>query len=126
MEFLAVMGAVFLGSCGVCLLVWFGIWFKRLCRVVHDYHVSAPTLEDMRPWGESNYFKRLQDGLTNTKNRLYIAERNSSNAVYRIGCHVKDNKHTLTPYAKKLKEEREEIAKDDNHDRDIRGCGDGM
>jgi lipopolysaccharide export LptBFGC system permease protein LptF len=123
---LAFLGAVVVGIGLFALILWIGAWSIRLRRVVRDYHETAPKPEDVRPWGESNLFQRIVNSSNETKNRLYVAERNASNAKYRIDSHVKDNKHTKTAKKIALDKERKKIAEEDNHDREIRGCGDGM
>lgn len=121
---LAFIGAVVVGASLICLVVWLGIWSQRLRRVVRDYHRAAPTYDG--GWGETNLYQRFIDSNSEIRKRLYIAERNGSNAIYRIGSHAKDYKHTKTAKKVAIDKERKKIAEEDNHDRDIRGCGDGM
>jgi len=113
------VGALTVGVLAMLFLIWLGTVIKRVHRVSRDYHETAPTPE---LWGESNYFNCLQNGLTDTKGRLYIAERNGSNACYRIDVHVMDNKHTLTAKAIKRNKERKRLEEETTPDR----CGDGM
>lgn len=120
---LAFIGAVFVGSGLLALIIWFGIVIKRVHRVARDYHYSAPSPES---WGEDNLFNKFIDSNSEIRKRLYVAERDSSNAKYRIDHHAKDYKHTKTAKKVALDKERKKIAEEDNHDRDIRGCGDGM
>ena len=120
---LAFIGAVFVGSGLLALIIWLGVVIKRVHRVARDYHESAPSPDS---WGTSNYFTKLQDGITETKKRLYLAERNSSNATYQIRHHAQDYKHTKTAKKVAIDKERKKAEQEYQHDADVRGCGDGM
>lgn len=125
MDVFTLVGAAAVGAMVVTAIAWLCVQFKRVYRVARDYHEVAPKPEDVRPWGESNYFTRLQNGLTETKSRVYIAERNANNAIYRIGVHVKDYKHMKTAKAIKRDKERKAVEEGCRNKRDFRG-GDGM
>ncbi len=115
------VGAAAVGAMLITAIAWLCVQFKRVYRVARDYHKSAPKLEDVRPWGESNYFTRLQNGMNETKNRMYIAERNASNAVLRISKHAKDYKHTKTAKKIAIDKERKALEKERVHDDSVRG-----
>jgi hypothetical protein len=110
---LILVGAGTAGVGLIAFIIWVCTVIKRVHRVAKDYHETAPSPE---VYGSSNYISRLQDGLTTTKNRLYIAERNGSNACLRIDHHVRDNKHTLTAKAVKRTQERKRIEKEQTPD----------
>jgi hypothetical protein len=119
---LAFLGAVVAGSSLICLVVWIGIWTQRLRRVVRDYHYSAPQPDG---WGTSNLFQKFIDSNSEIRKRLYIAERNASNANFKIDMHVKDYKHTKTAKKVAIDKERKALEKERVHDDSVRG-GDGM
>jgi len=119
-DLVSLVGVATIGTGIIILISYLLHGCRKLCKIVRDYKRMNEESSYAFPLCHVNAeIKRLKD-------RVYKAERNASNANFKIDMHVKNNKHTLTPYAKKLSMEREEIAKEDNHDRDICGCGDGM
>ncbi len=121
-DLLAFIGAALVGASLITLIVWLGIWFKRVCRVVRDYHNVAPNPEG---WGDHNLLNKLIESNSEIRRRLYIVERDGRNACYRIGEHAKNYKHTKTAKKVAIDKERKQVEKEYQHDADVRG-GDGM
>ena len=120
LEYLAIFGFMVL----LCMVGYFLTWVYhekvRQHTVAKHYQKAASTL-----W-RLNWFEKTDERIESLTRRLYLAERNASNAGYQISCHVKDNKHTRTAKKIALDKERKELSEEELHSREVRGCGDGM
>ena len=121
-DFLAFIGAALIGASLITLICWLGVQAKRVYRVARDYHYAAPNPDR---WGETNLYNKLAKVDSDTRKRLYVAERDGRNACYRIGEHAKNYKHTKTAKKVAIDKERKQMEKERVHDDSVRG-GDGM
>jgi len=120
LEYLAIFGFMVL----LCMVGYFLTWVyheKVRQHVVAKHYQKASS----KIW-RCNWFAATDERIESLTRRLYLAERNASNASYRINCHITDNKHTKTAKRIALDKERKELEKEELHSREIRGCGDGM
>lgn len=117
------VGAMTVGVGLIAFIIWFGTVIKRVHRVARDYHDMAPNPDN---YGTTNLFRKSEDRISETRKRLSLAERNSSNAIHRLGGHEQDYKHTKTAKAIKRDKKRKEIEEGCRNERDFRGGGDGM
>ena len=117
LEYLAIFGFMVL----LCMVGYFLTWVYhekvRQHIVAKHYQKAASKL-----W-RSDWFTKTDERIEELTRRLYVAERNASNASYRINKHITDNKHTKTAKAVK----RDKAQKKAVEDADLRcGGGDGM
>jgi uncharacterized membrane protein len=104
----------------IALIVWIGGVATKIWRVAKHYH---DVYDPDEYWAtERNLFSKVKQENTDIKKRLYVAERDGRNAIYRIGRHVEDYKHTKTAKKIAIDKERKELEKEHQHDRDVRGC----
>ena len=120
---LALIGACAVGACILTLIVWFCTTLRKILRVAKHYYGLGDEFDRM---ADKNHFVELENKFNGMMNRMYIAERNASNAKYQISCHAKDYKHTKTAKKVKVDKERKQREQEYQHDADVRGCGDGM
>ncbi len=118
-EVLAWIGAVALTALVITALALMVHCIRNVIKVANDYEDAGEA---------SRYQNTLLYLVTEVKTlreRLYKAEREASNARYRIDSHVTDNKHTKTAKALKRDKERKQLEKEEGH-RNAGSWGDGM
>ena len=103
----AVIGGTFVSVLLGILFYAVVVELQRIHRVSKHYHDVADDY-----WREKNYFSKLGDKVVDSERRMYRAERDASNACFRIDSHVKDNKHTKTAKAIKRDKRRKDLERD--------------
>jgi hypothetical protein len=124
-DILSLIGAAAVAAAGLTLLVYLCGVAAKIWRVAKHYH---DVYDPDEYWATNrNLFSKVKQENTEIKKRLYVAERDGRNACYRIGEHVKDNKHTKTAKAIKRDKDRKKIEEESKltHS-DLPGYGDGM
>jgi len=120
LEYLALFGFMVL----LCMLGYALTWVYhekvRQHVVAKHYQKAASKL-----W-IGNWFGKTDERIEALTRRLYLVERKASNTDFSLSMHIKNNKHMQTPKKIALDKERKELAKEELHSREIRGCGDGM
>ena len=120
MDVLALIGAAALFALGITVLSMLAHCIRNVCKIASDYRDAS------QQSSYCNTMLHLVNEVKVLRERLYKAERDSSNAKYRIDHHVKDYKHTKTAKKVAIDKERKKREQEYQHDAGVQGCGDGM
>jgi collagenase-like PrtC family protease len=118
-DILALVGVAALFAVGIACLSFLAHCIHNVAKVARDYREALDDSCYLNPLVQMNHeLKRLKD-------RVYKAERDASNANFKIDRHGENYKHTKTAKKVAIDKERKKIEQEYQHDVDVRG-GDGM
>ena len=118
---------IVLGIGGATIGAFIGFLLYSLSRELARIHRVARAYDSVCDHGayfesDRDFFQKIDKERKDIRDRVYVAERNGSNADYKIDKHIKDNKHTKTAAAVKRAKKQKTL------EEDYKDCtsGDGM
>ena len=86
------IGGATIGGVVGYLLYYLGQEIKRIHRVAKHYHAVAESPDYY--FGDTNHFRAQDKIVRGFQDRIYTAQRDAGNAIYRVAEHEKTFKHT--------------------------------